>query len=129
MSGSLILVALSLIGPPTREMSGHIATGEVREVVMMASHYGGPGDNFNGKQMANGEIFDANNPELAAHKNLPFGTKVKLTNPENGKSQMVVVKDRGPFVRHRDLDISFAAARKLGIADQGVAKLKAVIIH
>ncbi len=123
------MIALSLIGPPTKEMSDHIATEKVQEVVMMASHYGGPGDNFNGKQMASGEIFDANNPELAAHKDLPFGTKVKLTNPQNGKSQVVVVKDRGPFVRHRDLDISFAAARKLGIADQGVAKLQARIMR
>ena len=123
------MVALSLIGPPARGMSDHIATDQGQEVVMMASHYGGPGDNFNGKQMASGEIFDANNPELAAHKDLPFGTKVKLTNPQNGKSQVVIVKDRGPFVRHRDLDISFAAARKLGIADQGVAKLQAYIMR
>lgn len=95
---------------------------------MTTSHYGGPDDNFHGKKMASGEIFNAYNPALAAHKSLKFGTKVKLTNPQNGQSQIVVVKDRGPYKAHRDLDISFAAARKLGIVDTGVAKLKAEII-
>lgn len=96
---------------------------------MLASFYGGPDDNFHGKRMASGEIFDSHNPNLAAHKSLKFGTRVKLTNPQNGQSQVVVVKDRGPYHGQRDLDVSFAAAQKLGFTEQGVARLKAKILR
>lgn len=118
-----------IIGSPVIVDRSHIATTADNATMMMASHYGGPGDHFNGKPMANGEIFSSTNPTLAAHKSLPLGTKVKLTNPETGQTQRVVIKDRGPFVKGRDLDISYAAAKRLGFVREGTAKLVAEVIR
>ena len=67
-----------------------------------ASYYA---DKFNGKRTTSGKRFD-NNKFTAAHKKLPFGTKVKVTNQANGKSVIVEVIDRGPFVRSREIDLS-----------------------
>jgi rare lipoprotein A len=92
-----------------------------------ASWYGGK---FQGRKTANGEIFDTN--ELtAAHKTLPFGTLVKVTNIENGKEVVVRINDRGPFVEGRIIDLSRAAAAVIGMAGSGIARVKieAVGIH
>ena len=67
-----------------------------------ASYYA---DKFNGKRTTSGKRFD-NNKFTAAHKKLPFGTKIKVTNQANGKSVIVEVNDRGPFVRSREIDLS-----------------------
>lgn len=67
-----------------------------------ASYYA---DRFNGKKTASGAKFD-NNKYTAAHKKLPFGTKVKVTNELNGQSVIVEITDRGPFVKTRDIDLS-----------------------
>ncbi len=67
-----------------------------------ASYYA---DKFNGKRTTSGKKFD-NNKYTAAHKKLPFGTKVKVTNQANGKSVIVEITDRGPFVRSREIDLS-----------------------
>ena len=67
-----------------------------------ASYYA---DRFNGKKTASGKKFD-NDKYTAAHKKLPFGTKVKVTNELNGKSVIVEITDRGPFVKTRDIDLS-----------------------
>jgi len=67
-----------------------------------ASYYA---DKFNGRKTSSGKRFD-NNKYTAAHKKLPFGTKVKVTNEANGKSVIVEVIDRGPFVRSREIDLS-----------------------
>ena len=86
------------------------------------SYYGSSEDGLSSKT-ASGEPF---NPQLltAAHRTLPFGTKVHLINPQNNISTVVRINDRGPFVSGRDLDISKAAAEKLGITSKGVAVLK-----
>jgi rare lipoprotein A len=60
----------------------------------------------------------------AAHRTLPFGTKVKVTNLNNGRSVIVRINDRGPFIRGRTIDVTKAAARKLGFHNQGVTKVK-----
>lgn len=87
--------------------------------VMKVSWYG---PRFHGRNTANGEIFDQT--ELsAAHKTLPFGTILRLTNPANKKSVVVRINDRGPFIEGRELDISKAAADSLGMRKRGVAKL------
>lgn len=67
-----------------------------------ASYYA---DKFNGKRTSSGKRFD-NNKYTAAHKKLPFGTKVRITNEANGKSVILEVIDRGPFVRSREIDLS-----------------------
>ena len=59
----------------------------------------------------------------AAHKTLPFGTKLKVTNPKNGKSVVVRINDRGPFIRGRVLDLSKAAAQRIGIISRGHGKV------
>ncbi len=86
----------------------------------IASWYGAA---FHGKKTANGEIYDMHDI-TAAHKTLPLDTYVKVDNLENGKSIVVRVNDRGPFVRGRIIDLSFAAAKKLGIVEKGTAKVK-----
>jgi rare lipoprotein A len=59
----------------------------------------------------------------AAHKTLPFGTKLKVTNPANGKSVIVRINDRGPFIKGRHLDLSKAAAQRIGIISRGHGKV------
>jgi len=79
-------------------------------------------------QTASGEKFDKN--ELtAAHRTLPFGTKVRVTNVATGQSVTVRVNDRGPFVNGRVVDVSHGAADKLGITGQGVAKVKLEVVE
>jgi|Deesub1362A_J573_1020465.scaffolds.fasta_scaffold00004_164 rare lipoprotein A len=94
--------------------------GSRRKGYAIASWYG-PG--FHGKLTASGERYNMY-ALTCAHKSLPFGTKLKVTNVVNGKSTVVVVNDRGPFVRGRDLDLSYAAAKKIGLIGPGTAKVK-----
>ena len=63
-----------------------------------------------------------------AHRTLRFGTKLRVTNPDNNKSVIVTVNDRGPFIRGRDLDLSYGAAKKIGIVKKGVGRVKMEII-
>lgn len=81
----------------------------------IASWYG---SKFHGKKTASGKPFDQND-FTCAHRTLPFGTKLKVKNPENGKECTVEVTDRGPFKKNRVIDLSKAAARKLGITGVG----------
>ena len=80
-------------------------------------------DKFNGKKTASGEKF-RNSKLTAAHKTLPFGTKVKVTNLKNGKTVKVIVNDRGPFVAGRIIDLSKKAAKKIDIVNAGVGSVK-----
>lgn len=75
----------------------------------MASWYG---SKFHGRATASGERYNMN-ALTAAHKSLPFGTKVKVTNQKNGKSVVVIINDRGPFVKGRVIDLSKAAHDKI----------------
>ncbi|MDO4777465.1 MAG: septal ring lytic transglycosylase RlpA family protein [Cardiobacteriaceae bacterium] len=84
-----------------------------------ASWYG-PG--FHGKKTASGEIYDMHKM-TAAHKRLPLGTKLEVTNKRTGKSIIVTVNDRGPFHGNRIIDLSHAAASKLGVLKSGVANV------
>jgi hypothetical protein len=80
------------------------------------------------QKTANGEHFDPN-MLTAAHRTLPFGTQLQVTNLETGKSVMVRVNDRGPYVEGRVLDLSRSAAASLGMLDQGVAKVHMAIVQ
>ena len=91
----------------------------------MCSYYA---DKFHGRTTANGEKFDMY-ALTAAHKKLPFGTVIKVTNLQNGMSITVRVNDRGPFVKGRILDLSYAAAQKVGMIRTGVAKVAIVIVE
>ena len=81
------------------------------------------GPKFNGRPTSSGERFDMY-AMTAAHKKLKFGTKLRVTNPENNKSVIVTVTDRGPFIRGRDLDLSYGAAKKIGLVEKGVGRVK-----
>jgi rare lipoprotein A len=83
-----------------------------------ASFYGGP--RFAGKKMADGTPMDPK-ADIAASKSLPLGTKARVTNLENGKSSTVTIKDRGPYVDGRIVDVSPKVAEKLEMKEEGVA--------
>ncbi len=87
---------------------------------MVASWYGAK---YHGRQTASGAVYDMHRL-TAAHKTLPFGTRLKVTHVDNARSVVVEVNDRGPFIAGRDLDLSFGAAKKLGMVEQGVARVK-----
>jgi rare lipoprotein A len=85
------------------------------------------GKDFHGRKTANGERFDMH--ELtAAHRTLPFGTRLKVTHMGNGKSVEVRINDRGPWKRDRILDLSLAAAKKLDLITQGKAKARVEVL-
>ena len=84
-----------------------------------ASYYG---EAFNGRPTSSGEIFDMN-AYTAAHKTLPFGTFLEVTTLENGKKVVVRVNDRGPFVPNREIDLSKAAAKSLGMISRGITRV------
>ncbi|GAB3426639.1 septal ring lytic transglycosylase RlpA family protein [Niabella aquatica] len=79
-------------------------------------------DKFIGRKTANGSVFRQNRM-TAAHKTLPFGTKVKVTNLSNGKKVKVRINDRGPFVEGRIIDLTKKAARRLDMVNAGVVKV------
>lgn len=90
-----------------------------------ASYYG---EQFNGKMTANGEIFNMNKL-TAAHRTLPFNTRLKVTNLTNGKSVIVRINDRGPFVANRIIDLSHQAAVELDMLRDGVIEVECQILE
>ena len=80
-----------------------------------------------GKVAANGEKFNPNGL-TAAHRYLPFGTKVRVVNIRNGRAVVVRINDRGPFIKSRIIDLAYGAARRIGLDICGVAKVKLEII-
>lgn len=87
---------------------------------MTASWYG---EKFHGRPTSSGERYDMHGL-TAAHKTLVFGTKLRVTNPDTDKSVNIVVNDRGPFIPGRDLDLSYGAAKAIGMAEKGVSRVK-----
>ena len=90
----------------------------------IASWYG---PNFHGKRTSNGEIYNMY-AFTAAHKTLPMNTMVKVTNLRNGRSTIVRINDRGPFVRNRIIDLSYAAAKEIGIVGTGTAPVELEVL-
>ncbi len=84
-------------------------------------------EEFHGKKTSNGEVFDMYK-FTAAHRSLPFGTKVLVKNVENGREVIVRINDRGPFKLDRMIDLSYAAAKQLGMLAAGTAKVRIKII-
>ena len=92
-------------------------TGSLSPKTVTASWYG---QEFSGRRTASGSRFDPRGL-TAAHKTLPLGTRIRVTNPRTGASVLVTVTDRGPYCGRRELDLSKAAAREVGILSSGVA--------
>ncbi|HEY9781081.1 MAG TPA: septal ring lytic transglycosylase RlpA family protein [Leptolyngbyaceae cyanobacterium] len=96
----------------------NIALGPVRFSLSGLASWYGPG--FHGRRSANGEIYNQN-ALTAAHKSLPFGTRVRVTNKHSGRSVVVRINDRGPYIGGRVIDLSAAAARTIGVIRTGTA--------
>ncbi|MGB2924160.1 MAG: septal ring lytic transglycosylase RlpA family protein [Limnothrix sp.] len=101
------------------------ATGRVVRTLQGHASWYGPG--FHGRRTANGERFNQN-AMTAAHKTLPFGTRVRVTNTYNGRSVVVRINDRGPFIRGRLIDLSKGSAQQIGLVSSGVANVKLEIL-
>lgn len=97
----------------------------VRSFMGHASWYG-PG--FHGRLTANGERYNQY-AMTAAHKTLPFGTRIRVTNPSNGKSVIVRINDRGPYIRGREIDLSKGSAQQIGLIGSGVANVRLEILR
>jgi len=126
---------------PEKRQAENMMSGDRRKIAMIAAAYAaavaafggcaGPkasyyGSEYHGRITASGERFDMN-AMTAAHRSLPFGTRVRVTNLDNGRSAVVRINDRGPFVRGRVIDLSHAAAKKIGLT--GLAPVRVEVLN
>ena len=118
-----VLVLIAAIGALRHRWGQRSGQGSDDAVVFkeegQASYYGGQ---FHGRATASGKPFDQN-AMTAAHPKLPLGAEVTVTDPATGRQVEVEVNDRGPYAGGRDIDLSQGAAKKLGITQEGVAKV------
>ena len=125
MLRSILLLGFLLMACSThpRYQAGSRPSGGFRQEGI-ASYYG---PKFQGRKTSSGEIFDMY-ALTAAHNTLPFGTLVKVTNLENGLSVIVRINDRGPFKKKRIIDLSYEAARRIGMLGPGTAKVRLEVV-
>lgn len=123
VSFSLGFIACSL--PPTRAKVPPPPSAEVGASQTGIASWYGPG--FHGRPTASGVIYNQNDL-TAAHQTLPLGTRVMVTNLDNGRSTEVAINDRGPFAKGRILDLSYAAARTLGMIGPGTIPVRIEVI-
>ena len=119
---SVIILAVLLAGCSTLCNSGILDTGDTQ--IGMASWYG---KKFHGRITTNGEIYNMYKIS-AAHRTLPFGTLVRVTSCQNNKNVVVRINDRGPWIPDRVIDLSYGAAKRIGIVEEGVARVRLDII-
>jgi rare lipoprotein A len=115
------VLAILVFTPFNAVASGHHRTQALQGT---ASYYGG---RFHGRKTASGERFNQN-AMTAAHKTLPLGTKVRVTNLRNGETVDVKINDRGPYIKGRIIDLSKGAARRLGMIRSGIAKVRLEVV-
>ncbi len=120
-TGLFVVCLLVLTGCATGGRAGRIDPSGLRG---QASWYGHP---YHGRRKSSGEIYDMNQL-TAANRTLPLGTRLLVTNLDNGRTVEVRINDRGPFRRDRILDLSYAAARRLGAVGEGVIPVKLTIL-
>ncbi len=129
---ALLLGSALLVGPAARADDSADAgladavTDSIATIVQegLVSWYGAA---FHQRPTASGELFDAGALTMA-HRHLPFGTRVRVTNLRNGRSVVVRVNDRGPFVGKRIADLSHAAAAKLGMLSKGIVRARIEVL-
>lgn len=123
--GLAVLVLVACARPDATQTRGR---GERQAQVGLATYYG-PG--FHGRQTASGERFDQRDM-TAAHRSLPLGTRVRVTNLENGESVELLINDRGPYGRNRRqgaiIDVSKGAARKLDFITDGLVRVRVEVL-
>jgi rare lipoprotein A len=114
-----LIALLLLVGvdAQARVSPGHTQDG-------VASYYH---DRFHGRKTASGAAYNKN-ALSAAHKSLPLGTEVRVTDARSGKSVIVKINDRGPYAKGRVIDLSRAAAREIGLTKKGLAKVKVEVL-
>ena len=112
--------------PSTPPQAKREAAPQVVRVVTGEASWYGPG--FYGNRTASGEVYRPGTM-TAAHRSLPFGTKVRVTNLWNGRSAVIRINDRGPFVDHRIIDLGHGAANTLGLTSSGIAKVRMEILR
>ena len=113
--------AMTMVPPPKIKTVPSV----VRIITGEASWYG-PG--FFGNRTANGEVYQRGTM-TAAHRTLPFGTRVRVTNLWNGRSEVIRINDRGPFVHHRVIDLGHGAASSLGLTASGIAQVRLEVLR
>jgi len=111
---------------PTLPIAAPSAEPRIRSVSSGQASWYGPG--FYGNRTANGELFRPGTL-TAAHRTLPFGTRVRVTNMGNGRSAVVRINDRGPFHGHRVIDLAHGAANQLGLISSGIANVKLEVLQ
>ncbi len=122
LDGRVLLVAAVALG---LAVEGCVDRGALRDAspgrraTAVASWYGEP---FHGRLTASGERYDMHG-FTAAHRSLPFGTRLKVTSAATGRSSVVTVTDRGPIIRGRHLDLSYGAANEIGLVGEGVGRV------
>lgn len=121
---TLLVIGAATCGSAPRFEPSVTTAPAVSTSTGVASWYG-PG--FNGKKTASGERFNEN-LFTAAHRTLPFGSVVRVTNLQNGRSVDVRINDRGPFAKGRVIDISKAAAKEIGIIQQGIGRVEVHVL-
>ena len=119
----MFVVAPGLEAPLVAHMSE--PTKPLRVWHGLASWYG---PRFHGRVTANGERYDMN-AATAAHPSLPFGSLVRVVNLRTGRSRVVRINDRGPFVEGREIDLSYEAACRLGMEDRGLARVRLELLE
>jgi rare lipoprotein A len=119
---SLTLWILAILMALPLAVMGKVAPGYTQNG--KASYYH---DSLHGRKTASGEVYNKR-AMTAAHKRLPLGSKVRVTNVSSGKSIVVKINDRGPFVKGRIIDLSRTAARKLGMIRKGVVKVQVEVL-
>ena len=133
-AAALMLLLSACAGGPTQSRpqssAPEAASAAQTEAASRASQTGIAswyGARYHGRTTASGEPFDMN-ALTAAHRSLPFGTQVRVTNLENGRSVVLRINDRGPFVKRRIIDVSRHAAEHLGFREAGLAKVRVEVI-
>jgi len=129
-AGMTLALMLAVGGLGCARSSAHVYRELTRNEQPIKTLYGVAswyGREYHGRRTASGEIFDMN-AYTAAHRTLPFGTLVRVTSLRTGRQTVVRINDRGPFKRGRDIDLSYGAARALGIVELGVEKVRIEIL-
>jgi rare lipoprotein A (peptidoglycan hydrolase) len=122
LSLMLVIAVLGACAAPVRTRPVPVAIGH--EEAGLASWYGHP---YHGRRTASGEVYDMGQM-TAAHRTMPFGTWVLVTNRNTGRSVEVRINDRGPFEKGRIIDLSYAAAQQLGAVGPGVIPVRLRVI-
>jgi rare lipoprotein A len=120
--GAIAVVIVLLLGAPASGTRG-AAVRDVAQAWTQSGRVSWYGPGFQGRPTASGEIFDANDLTMA-HRSLPLGSEVRVTNLDNGRSVVLRVNDRGPYVGGRIADLSRAAAKRLDFINDGVVSAR-----